>query len=172
MGIKKPITKTLKVGEVTLVSVPKAAPIPGANGQSLGRIGYLEIPGIVGDDAAQKTYATQVQAAMRDLETAQSRCGWVVDLRRNRGGYTYAMLAGLGPLLNGGQTPASLGGQRSATGQEYLWHYADGALLVNETKTQSRTIDRFLSDLTVSPIRNSRYIGQSLNLGFSAMPRS
>lgn len=137
MGIKKPITKTLKVGEVTLVSVPKAAPIPGANGQSLGRIGYLEIPGIVGDDAAQKTYATQVQAAMRDLETAQSRCGWVVDLRRNRGGYTYAMLAGLGPLLNGGQTPASLGGQRSATGQEYLWHYADGTLLVNETKTVS-----------------------------------
>ena len=30
--------------------------------------------------------------------------------------------------------------------------------LVDETKTQSRTIDRFLSDLTVSPVRNSRLV--------------
>jgi carboxyl-terminal processing protease len=134
-GVKKPITKTLAVGEVTLVSVPKAATIPSANGQSFGRIGYLEIPGIVGDDAAQRNYATQVQAAMRELETSQARCGWVIDLRRNRGGYIYAMLAGLGPLLDGGTPGAQLGGQRGVNGEQFLWHYLDGATVVNTTRT-------------------------------------
>ncbi len=175
-AVKKPITKTLAIGEVTLVSVPKAAPVPSANGQSFGRIGFLEIPGIVGDDAAQRTYATQVQSAMRELETSQARCGWVIDLRRNRGGYIYAMLAGLGPLLDGGSAGTQLGGQRGASGEEYLWRYIDGAVVVNTTRTVGvdapYSLPRADVPVAVLTSRLTASAGEATTIAFRGRPLS
>ena len=129
-GVRKSITITIGRGEVTLVSVPRGSVLP--NRVLPGRIAYLEVPGIVGDPSAQTAYATQLQQTIRD-EDGDTRCGWVVDLRRNRGGYIYAMLAGLGPLAGDG----SLGGQLAADGKVTAWVYAAGTLRVGDQPTVS-----------------------------------
>jgi carboxyl-terminal processing protease len=129
-GVRKPILLTIGRGEVTLVSVPTGSVLP--NRTLPGRIAYLEVPGIVGDANAQTAYATQLQMAIR-AEDGDARCGWVVDLRRNRGGYIYAMLAGLGPLAGDGL----LGGQLAADGKVTAWTYSGGTLRVGDQPTVS-----------------------------------
>ena len=90
-----------------------------------GRIGYLELPGIVGTQADQDTYATGAQQAIRTID-AVPRCGWVVDLRTNRGGYIYPMLAAAGPLLGNGP----VAGKIDAAGVTEQWVYSPGQLTI------------------------------------------
>ena len=134
-GARLPKSLTLQLGAVTLVSIPTAAVVPPKLGSGLGSIGYLDVPGIIGDAAVQKSYAQELQDAIRATDS-EVRCGWVVDLRRNRGGYIYAMLAGLGPLLGSGE----VGGQLNAAGTRTMWSYTDGALFAGESATV--TVDR------------------------------
>jgi carboxyl-terminal processing protease len=139
-GLKKPITKTLALGEVPTVSVPKTAlvpQIPGVNAQSIGKLGYLDVPGIVGEPDTLVTFATQIHAQIQDLETSTPRCGWIVDLRRNRGGYIHAMLAGLGPLTEGGTAGASIGGKLNVDGKTESWRYVSGTSFTNDRKEVS-----------------------------------
>lgn len=126
-GRRKVKTIVVKQGEVTLVSVPQTVPVPLTLGEGLA---YIEVPGIVGDDAAQRSYASQLQAIIRTAD-APARCGWIIDLRRNRGGYIFAMLAGLGPILGDGL----LGGKRDAKGQIAKWTYAAGVVLEDANRT-------------------------------------
>lgn len=56
----------------------------------------LVIPMFTGPDTSR--FATTIQKGISDLAT-QHPCGWIVDLRGNRGGNMWPMLAGLGPLL-------------------------------------------------------------------------
>ncbi len=122
-GVKRPLNLEIKLGEVTLVSVPKAESNPALPFDS--NVGYLDVPGIVGDAAAQQLYATQLHEAIRSVD-ATPRCGWVVDLRKNRGGYIYAMLAGLGPIIGEGL----IGGERDGSGKIREWRYQAGAAVV------------------------------------------
>ena len=126
-GSRKVKTIVVKQGEVTLVSVPQTVPVPLTMGEGLA---YIEVPGIVGDDSAQRSYASQLQAIIRTAD-APARCGWIIDLRRNRGGYIFAMLAGLGPILGDGL----LGGKRDAKGQIANWTYAAGVVLEDANRT-------------------------------------
>ena len=125
----KTAAKTIVVaqGEVTLVSIPQTVPVPLSLGPGLA---YIDVPGIVGDDAAQRQYATQLQSLIRAAD-APARCGWIIDLRRNRGGYIFAMLAGLGPILGDGL----VGGKRDAKGQVANWTYGGGVVLEGSTRT-------------------------------------
>ena len=127
-GVRLPKNLTMALGTVTLVSVPTAAVVPPKVGGGVGPIGYLDVPGLIGDATVQKSYAQELQDAIRTTD-AQPRCGWVVDLRRNRGGYIYAMLAGLGPLLGTGD----VGGQLNAAGTRTMWSYTDGTLFAGES---------------------------------------
>jgi carboxyl-terminal processing protease len=122
-GVKRPLNLDIKLGEVTLVSVPKAESNPALPFDS--NVGYLDVPGIVGDAAAQQLYATQLHEAIRSVDTTP-RCGWVVDLRKNRGGYIYAMLAGLGPIIGEGL----IGGERDGSGKIREWRYQAGAAVI------------------------------------------
>ncbi len=128
--MKRAITLTLRRGEVTLVSIPVTTPPPKV--VIPREFGYLDVPGIVGDAGVQKNFATQVQGLIRDLDDG-SRCGWIVDLRKNRGGYIYALLAGLGPLL--GDTV--VGGSRNAKGEVTSWSYRAGVVSAGDTATVS-----------------------------------
>lgn len=119
-------------GEPTLISVPKANVA-----QSLelpGRIGYLELPGIVGTQADQDTYATGAQQAIRTID-AVPRCGWVVDLRTNRGGYIYPMLAAAGPLLGNGP----VAGKIDAAGVTEQWVYSPGQITIRRATAPGTT---------------------------------
>ncbi len=136
-GLKKAVTKTVRLGEVPTISVPKSAvvpQIPGVNAQSIGRLAYLDVPGIVGEPEALTAFATQIQSQISELETANTRCGWIVDLRRNRGGYIHAMLAGLGPLAEGGAPDGIIGGKLTSDGKAENWRYTDGISFTNDRK--------------------------------------
>ncbi len=129
-GVKRALTITLRRGTVTLVSIPVSQPPPRV--VIPAELAYLDVPGIVGDAAAQRAFATQVQTIIRELDTG-ARCGWIVDLRRNRGGYIYALLAGLGPLLGDGL----VGGSRDSRGEVTTWTYRAGALFAGSEPTVS-----------------------------------
>ena len=136
-GLKKALTKAVRLGEVPTISVPKSAvvpQIPGVNAQSIGRLAYLDVPGIVGEPDALSAFATQIQSQISELETANARCGWIVDLRRNRGGYIHAMLAGLGPLAEGGAADGVIGGKLTSDGKAENWRYTDGISFTNDRK--------------------------------------
>jgi carboxyl-terminal processing protease len=80
-----------------------SGPLKPPEGQSLeGAIGYLSVPSMAGNDAELRAYATELQEAMRRIDSGTPVCGWVVDLRGNGGGSIFGMLLGLGPLLGGG----------------------------------------------------------------------
>ena len=125
-GVKGTSRIVIVRGEPTLVSVPKADVAESL--ELPGRIGYLELPGIVGTQADQDAYASGAQRAIRDADTV-SRCGWVVDLRSNRGGYIYPMLAAAGPLLGNGH----VAGKIDAAGVMEQWVYAVGQITIRRT---------------------------------------
>lgn len=74
--------------------------LPGASGQPV--LAYVWLPGFTGRNREGR--ADSIQTVIRQLDTS-APCGWLLDLRRNLGGYTDAMVAGINPLL--GDAPAS-----------------------------------------------------------------
>jgi carboxyl-terminal processing protease len=74
---------------------------------STGQV-YLSVPGFAGGTHGQQIeFANNIQKVVQtnDLE---GTCGWIVDLRDNRGGNLWPMLVGLGPLLPEGELAASV----------------------------------------------------------------
>lgn len=65
-----------------------------------GRVFYLELPGITALGALAE-YAQRVRGLLAEGYGRQA-VAWVIDLRRNAGGYTDAMLPPLAPLLGDG----------------------------------------------------------------------
>jgi C-terminal processing protease CtpA/Prc len=77
-------------------------------GRLLGDVGYLELPVHLGrgeDEvegaAAGEAYAAAAHRIVRELEPRATN-GWIVDLRRNRGGNMWPMIVAAGPLLGEG----------------------------------------------------------------------
>ncbi len=168
-GVKRAITITLRRGTVTLVSVPVSEPPPRV--VIPPELAYLDVPGIVGDAAAQRAFATQVQTVIRELDTG-SRCGWIVDLRRNRGGYIYALLAGLGPLLGEGL----VGGSRDARGDVTTWTYRAGALFAGTESTvgvdSPHVLRRPGAPVAVLTSGLTASAGEASVIGFRALPNA
>jgi carboxyl-terminal processing protease len=123
--VRKPIVLTIAIGQPTLVSAPKAAVVPGK--VLADRVGYLDLQGVVTDPAGQVAWASSVHEAIRTVD-ATERCGWVLDLRKNRGGYIYPMIASVGPLLGTGV----VSGKRDADGKVETWNLLDAKMRVNE----------------------------------------
>ena len=66
------------------------------------RAGYLTVPGHGGASVKRsRLYVAYAQSQLMALRDSGA-CGWVVDLRNNRGGNMWPMLAGLRPLLGEG----------------------------------------------------------------------
>lgn len=77
-----------------------------------GGIGYIDMPGYSGMQAApRRAFITRVLDGI-DKVHGRARCGWMVDLRHDTGGSMLPMLAGLRPLLG----DDALGGFRNAQG--------------------------------------------------------
>ena len=73
-----------------------------------GSIGYLRLPGFAGGSHMDRVeFAEDLQELIAELD-ASTDCGWIVDLRGNRVGNLWPMLAGLGPLLGDGEAGASV----------------------------------------------------------------
>lgn len=99
----------------------------------LGKLGFIAIGEFISpilEEAAK--YATSVQQLIHDLDASGS-CGWLVDLREDKGGNMWPMMAGLGPILGEGKNGAFI----NPDGQEANWLYHDGqALLGGEVLVQ------------------------------------
>lgn len=86
----------------TQASAPVSRPAP--TGELLdARFALLTLPAtaMTNDVTPGIRYAQQAQDAIRTLD-ASNPCGWIVDLRTDFGGSSWAMLAGLAPLLSKG----------------------------------------------------------------------
>ncbi|HEY8522094.1 MAG TPA: S41 family peptidase [Gammaproteobacteria bacterium] len=72
-----------------------------------GEVAYLWLPGFAGGTPLHQVAFAN---ALHDLIAAgdATSCGWIVDLRDNRGGNLWPMLAGVGPLLGEGELGASV----------------------------------------------------------------
>jgi C-terminal processing protease CtpA/Prc len=88
----------------------------------LGDTAYIRVPGFAGGSQRdQARFATALQGAIAKLGEA-GHCGWIVDLRANRGGNLWPLLVGLGPLLPAG----SLGATVAPGESEQMFWYQDG----------------------------------------------
>lgn len=95
-------------------------------------IGYVKVTTFSGGGTEATNYANQIQAAIAAADR-DDLIGWMVDLRGNRGGNMWPMIAGLGPVLGTGP----LGYFTSPTGSEVQWDYRNGSA-ISGTSTQTR----------------------------------
>jgi carboxyl-terminal processing protease len=99
--------------------------LPGPSGTLMENgLAYLSMPPFAGSIQADQRYAEALQAVIKELDSA-APCGWIVDLRENRGGDFWPMLAGIGPLLGEGPAGASVG----SDGEKTTWSYSAGRAL-------------------------------------------
>ncbi len=64
------------------------------------KLGYVDLPGSTGSRTAEESFSRNGTAAIGSVESAVNPCGWVLDLRRNSGGYVYSMMSVLEPFLS------------------------------------------------------------------------
>jgi carboxyl-terminal processing protease len=91
-------------------------------GQLLGEVGYINVPELVSfNPSILVKYATKMQEMIENV-TAQGAKNWVVDLRGNKGGDMWSMLAGLGPIMGNG----THGNFIFSKGEKISWGYENG----------------------------------------------
>jgi C-terminal processing protease CtpA/Prc len=118
-----------RVGEQELleITIPKATfdiYIPPIGQRLDSDIGYIELFGLLGGEfELLSQYATDAQNTIRELDTSLA-CGWIVDVRRHKGGRSGPFQVGIGPLSGEGEI---YGTQRN-TGEIDWIIYNDGAL--------------------------------------------
>jgi hypothetical protein len=106
---------------------------------------YLWIPTFTGTNPVGR--ADSIQQAIRTLD-AQAPCGWILDLRRNPGGYWAAMLAGLHPILGDARASATgpgAGGfvERDGARINYTMFNGGAGIYVPASGAQRDTTDIF-----------------------------
>ena len=87
-----------------------------------GGIGYVSIPSFEGEGARATRFADILQGTVKK-EDGKGVCGWIVDLRGDKGGNMWPMLADIGPVLGKGRLGSFVG----PDGKKTRWYYADGA---------------------------------------------
>lgn len=106
-------------------SAAEAAPDYGTGELLAGGIGYLVIPTVSGGSPKALTaLAMSLQQSIARMDrSGEGVCGWIVDLRENRGGNMWPMVAGIGPVLGEGEAGAFV----DADGEARRWGYSSGA---------------------------------------------
>jgi carboxyl-terminal processing protease len=85
-------------------------------------IGYVKVPAFSGRGAEATAFANGIQRAIMSADK-DDLVGWIVDVRGNRGGNMWPMVAGVGPVLGEGV----IGYFIDPTGSESVWEYREGA---------------------------------------------
>lgn len=62
-------------------------------------IGYVEVPAFSGGGSSADSLALEYHTLIEAVDTLDTVCRWVVDLRGNTGGNMWPMVAGVGPIL-------------------------------------------------------------------------
>ena len=111
--IETPVSVTVTRGEVTTSLRPTARQLPNSTGAD-SRIGLVELPGSTGSSADEDQFIKAGLDAIRSVDVSP-RCGWVLDLRRNSGGFGTSMLAGVSPLYGDGRIAGFIDAQEKVS---------------------------------------------------------
>lgn len=103
-GEPTPVSITVTRGPVRTAFTPSVRALD-------ERVGYVELPGSTGSAADEVNFARAGLEGIRSVDTSP-RCGWVLDLRRNTGGFPYSMLAAIAPLYGDGSIGGTVNGDR------------------------------------------------------------
>jgi len=90
---------------------------------ALGRIGFVRVPGFIGSPEEAALYTGVLREILARLDR-KGVCGWIIDLRDNRGGNMWPMLNGLDPLLGKGP----FGSFRYPAGNQNYWRRLGGTI--------------------------------------------
>jgi carboxyl-terminal processing protease len=82
-------------------------------------------------DVGTRMYPTHGQAAIAEVDGADT-CGWIIDLRRNKGGNLWTYFATLSPILGEGE----LGGFVYTDGSREMWTLRDGKVFWAEEERE------------------------------------
>jgi len=94
-------------------------------------IGYVRVSEFSGNASHALAFARDIQNQIH-LADRSDLIGWIVDLRGNRGGNMWPMIAGVGPLLGDGIA----GWFIDPVGFEIPWGYHDGASWIGNNQAQ------------------------------------
>ena len=116
----------LSTATVRSLASASTAPVDSLTADFLdGRYGFIHVPTFspLVQGANSTSLADTLQALIRSID-ARDPCAWIVDLRNNRGGNMWPMLAGVGPILgNDDRAGAFVDADSNIT----TWFYSNGA---------------------------------------------
>lgn len=87
---------------------------------------YIELTGATGNYATEK-FQNLIHNEINKIDLSKIK-SIILDLRRNTGGYTFAMLNAVGPILGNNQ----FGGRINSKDEKKLWTYKEGQIFYNE----------------------------------------
>ena len=74
--------------------------IPDVTSKVIGkRVGYLRIPGFMGNDSLSSMYTLEIRKALKEFDNTRDLSGWIIDLRGNGGGKASVVPLGVSPLF-------------------------------------------------------------------------
>jgi len=121
-------------------------------------------------------FAEKLHAIVMDLQ-AQQPAGWLIDLRGNRGGNMWPMLAGIGAVLGEGD----LGTFVSADGELVPWYYKAGKAGTRDSKGEAEIVAHVekppfalpgLPWVAVLLDRSTGSSGEAVAISFTGRPRA
>ena len=128
------------------------------------RIGYLNVPGYSGGEAAaMRDFATKAHEQIA-ATVDRAGCGWIVDLRGNTGGNMWPMLAGLKPFL--GDEPLGTFVRRESTSPP--WKAGDAVGV--EPPAPLRALEGAWVAVLTGPRTGSS--GEAVTIAFKGRPRT
>lgn len=119
-------------GTSTIASASRPCGGPSADVPTLpATMGYVRVGSFSGSPAEASAFANGLQRAIASADR-DGLAGWIVDLRGNRGGNMWPMIAGVGPILGEGRVGYFI----DPVGVESVWEYRDGASWENGSPAQ------------------------------------
>lgn len=150
--------------------------MPLTSGEILeGKIAYLRMPFVLGgNERAATHFADQLQLLLQQIDRSKPKA-WILDLRSNRGGNCWPMLAGIGPLLGEGVCGYFVDPYQK--GSSVAWSYRSGQALegssintkVSSTPYQLRQSMPLVAVLT-GP--NTASSGEVVTVAFRKRPKT
>ncbi len=127
--VEATLTVTITRGEITTSLKPKVRRLTDTAGVD-SKLGFVDLPGATGSSTDEKQFVQQGIDGIRETD-ASPRCGWILDLRRNTGGFGTTMLAGVAPLYGDGTFAGLINAQESVQ-----WMSIKGASVLLDGRVQ------------------------------------
>ncbi|MFD5740741.1 S41 family peptidase [Streptomyces massasporeus] len=133
-----------------------------------GRVGYLSLPTARGSEKVLQQYVREGRDAVAKADRPNA-CGWVIDLRRNRGGNMWPMLAVVGPILGDGD----VGSFVDADGKKTVWSIEKGSPRLDGDSTgwgASPAVGGGSAPVAVLTSRSTASSGEAVTVAFRGRP--